>query len=166
MKRYFFLSIVFIITFSLNSCENKSSDESIPENDPSGYYTYTSFSKYYTDDNDEPISNTSDGYMNVSWYQGSSNISITVSPFYGYQYFLTGDIIETHGDTTLFRFRGQVVNINNQSFTVIGNNAVDVPNFGKYDGYYIQDKKIEYSYKSTNKDTYENTETYTEASKR
>jgi len=167
MKTYIFLSITFIIMISLNSCSNKSSDALIPENNPSGYYTYKSSSKYYKENsNNEPISNTSEGFMNINWYQGNSSINISINPFYGYSYYLEGEITETHGDTTLFRLRGQVVSINNKKFTVIGNSGVEVPNLGRQDGYFVQDKKIVYSFKSTDNKSYETTETYTKGDKK
>ena len=166
MKTYIYSSLLFVIIISMNSC-TKNSDYPIEENDPSGDYTYTSYSKYNVDSDDESISATSDGFMFVSWYNQntSSNIDITVNPDFGYSYYLRASTIDTHGDTTTFRINSQVINVNGDDYKIVGNKGVYVPYLGEYDGYFIQDKKIVYSFKSTNIENYEITETYTEGVK-
>lgn len=167
MKIYSFLSIAFILIISFNSCTNsKESDAPLIANDPSGDYSYVSNSKYFTDNNDNPITRTSDGLMYVTWNYESTNINITVNPSVGYSYYLTGTIKETHGDTTAFNIDYQIIYMNGTDYKITGNSDVDVPNIGTYDGYYIQDKKIVYSFKSTNTESYETTETKTEGIKK
>jgi len=164
MKRYIFLSLAFVITIAMSSC-TKNSDAPIDENNPSGDYEYTSNSRYYTDGNEDPLEYSSDGLMYVSWYLESTSINITVNPFIGYSYELKGTNLDCHGDTTTFRLSYQIVYISDQEYKIIGKKDVDVPNIGTYDGYYIQDKKIVYSFKSTNTESYETTETRTEGRK-
>jgi len=149
----------------MDSC-TKSSDNPI-ENNPSGDYAYTSKSKYNVDNDEEPINATSKGSMVVSWYSQnvSSDINITVNPDFGYSYYLSASTIETHGDTTSFRINSQIINVNGEDYKIIGNKGVFIPYLGEYDGYFIQDKKIVYSFKSTNIENYEITETYTEGVK-
>jgi hypothetical protein len=161
MKIYTYITLFVTVIVLLGSCSTKDSDVPITENDPSGDYSYTSYSKYYTD-NGEMTEATSDGLMYVSWYQESTSITITVNPYIGFSYYIKGSDLESHGDTTTFKINYQVINVDGTDFKISGNKGVDVPNLGKYDGYYVNGKKIVYSFKSSNLDSYENTETYTE----
>jgi len=164
MKIYTLLSIALLI-ISLGSCTNKQSDSPINDNNPTGDYSYVSNSKYHTDNNSEPISAVSDGLMYVTWYIESTSINITVNPNIGYSYNLTCTNLETHNDTTTFRLNSQVINLNGTEYKIVGNNDVYLPHLGNFDGFFVKDKKIVYSFKSFNSDSFETTYTFTEGNK-
>jgi len=165
MKKYILLSLVIGVLL-VSSCTSNKSDGMIPENNPSGDYLYVSSSKYYSSNDDLEYEGSSDGYMYVNWYSGNSTIDIDITPNIGYTYSIQGSNLEQHGDTTTFRISAQTITIGNSQFNVRGTNGVAVPNLGNYDGYYVQDKKIVYAFKSSNIENYESTETSTEGTKR
>ena len=146
----------------MSSCSKKDSDAPIPDNDPTGDYLYSSQSKSYSADGELEHDGISEGAMYVSWYTGSTTMSIQISPNIGYSYTIKGSNLEVHGDTTTFRISSQVVKINETSFNLRGNNDINVPGIGKYDGYFVKNKKIIYAFKSSNIEDYETTETRTE----
>ncbi len=167
MKKYVLLSLVFIAAL-LSSCQKSYSDNEIPTNDnnPSGDYLYSSNSKYYSGEDQIEYEGLSKGNMHVNWTSGNTTMSIQITPNIGYSYSILASNLENHGDTTTFRISAQTVTIQNETFNLRGTNAIDVPNIGKYDGYFIQNKQIVYAYKSSNIENYEFTETTTEGNKR
>jgi len=165
MKKYILFSLVLTLV-TISSCSKKYSDSPIPSNDPTGDYIYTSSSKYYSSELIVEHEGISDGSMYVQWYSGSTSIDIEITPNIGYSYNIRGTNLQTHGDTTTFRISSQIVNINDQEFNLRGTNSINVPNIGKYDGYYIKDSLIIYAFRSSNIENYETTETTTEGTKR
>jgi len=165
MKTYIYLAAVTLL-FIASSCTKSGYDDQPPINNPSGDYSYTSTSKYYSNINKLEYEGISLGNLYVNWYEYDDNVFIAVTPNIGYSYTIKADNLTAHGDTTTFRINSQVIYLNESQFNLRGTNSITVGDLGNFDGYFIKDKQIEYAFRSSNIESYEITETSTIGTKR
>ena len=156
------LYIISIISIVLTSCSKEKGDD-LPINDPTGSYFYQSNSTYYTPQQKIKFVGSAEG--GVSVIDNFGDISISVTPYFGYKYTVMVENPKVYGDTTVFSIPTQQVYLDGYNYNLFGTSDVEVKDIGFFDGYVTSDSLV-LKYRSNNVATYEYVKTKIRAKKK